>query len=139
MNLYTSLSILFFLAIGHLASAVNPEPPELFLQDFAVYNVEEEIILEWFTNKEDDIKHFVIERATGESKFFKQIGKIRVMQNEGYDAVYLFSDEEPDLHNHYRVKIVLNNGITLTSSIVKAYSDSEIGKESFSDELKNKG
>lgn len=139
MNLYTSLCILFFLSLGNLAFASNPEPPEFFLHDFAVYSVEEEVVLEWFTNKESDIKTFIIERATGDSKFFKEIGKIKV-QSDLRDAIYLYSDDNPDLHNHYRIKIVLNNGITLVSNTLKAHNDeSQIGKNAAEEDLKSKG
>jgi len=139
MNLYTSLSILFFMIIGNLAFASIPEPPEFFLHDFAVYNVEEEIVLEWFTNKESDIEYFIIERATGNSKFFKKIGEIRV-DSDSQDAIYLYSDENPDLYNHYRIKIVLENGITLTSNTLKAHNDgSQVGKNAIEDHFKSKG
>lgn len=139
MNLYSSLFILFFLIIGNVVFASVPEPPEFFLHDFAVYNVEDEIVLEWFTNKESDIDSFIVERATGNSKFFKKIGTIRV-DSDLRDAIYLFSDEHPDLHNHYRIKIVLENGITLTSNILKAHNDgSQIGKNASGNYLESKG
>ncbi len=136
--IHTLLLPFAFTMITLSALAHDVIPPEHYLNEFYIYNVEEEVVLEWFTLQEVDVKYFIIERATGHSKFFKEIGKIKA-QDSKEDVMYLFSDEKPELHNKYRIKIILKNGYVQTSKILKAHGDpTQIGNSN-TNEFRCKG
>lgn len=137
-NLYASLIFLAYMLFANFAVANNPNPIEHCLDEFSVYNVEGEVILEWLAKEDSEVKYFIVERATGDSNFFKEIGKIKTQDNLE-EVLYLFSDEDPELYNHYRIKIVLENGYTQVSPTLKAQDEqSQMGKHN-SENLNTKG
>lgn len=116
-NTYTALLILVFTCIIQLSFG-NPIPPQFFVEGFEVFNVEEEMILEWTISKDVNIDYFVIEKSNNNSDVFSEIGKIQVTDcNE--EALFIFSDANLEEYNNYRIRIYLKNGMNQTSQVLK--------------------
>ena len=119
-NIYTIVFILAFTFISQLSFA-NPIPPQFFVDDFSVFTVEEEMILEWSISKDVDIEYFVIEKSNDNSDTFIEIGRIEVKESkEG--ALFIFSDENLEKYNNYRIRVHLKNGMNQTSQVLKGFA-----------------
>jgi hypothetical protein len=117
INTYTFVFILAFTFISQ-SSFASPIPPQFFVEDFGVFRVEEEMILEWTISKDVDIDYFVIEKSNDNSDTFSEIGRIQV-GNSQEDALFIFSDENLEKYNNYRIRVHLKNGMKQTSQVLK--------------------
>jgi hypothetical protein len=117
INTYTFVFILAFMFISQ-SSFASPIPPQFFVENFGVFSVEEEMILEWTISKDIDIDYFVIEKSNDNSDTFNEIGRIQV-KNTGEDALFIFSDENLEKYNNYRIRVHLKNGVKQTSQVLR--------------------
>ncbi len=126
--------ILIFLSLNSFVRAesemLNIEHPlSEHLAEFNGSQIGDEIILDWFTEKDVKAKIFIIEKAVGESKHFDEIGVI-MTRNHNEEIMYLFEDPNPSLINKYRIKIVMEDGSkSYSDTLIVQKSDSDIGKK----------
>lgn len=87
-----------------------------FLDYFHVWTQGENVVLEWRTQEEKDVKNFVIERKNPQGSFVS----ISTIQPKGSYSTYNYTDEAAykmnDLIFVYRLKIVDNNSSSPTYS-----------------------
>lgn len=87
-----------------------------FLDYFHVWTQGENVVLEWRTQEEKDVKNFVIERKNPQGSFVS----IATIQPKGSYSTYTYTDEAAykmnDLIFVYRLKIVDNNSSSPTYS-----------------------
>ncbi len=134
----TTLQLTILLAVLSLPTSLfannNPilekEPKLKYLAEFNCDQIGDEIILDWFTLDDVDVKAFIIERSILQSNSFKEIGRIN-SENNNSEILYLFVDENPSLQNKYRIKIILKDNSFSYSKTLKIQNAEayELGKK----------
>lgn len=83
-----------------------------FIQEFLAKSESGNVILEWWTGQEDNVKSFTVERKSGTSSLFQQVGEL--VPPKGSNSHYVFVDESAfkstDSFYVYRIKISDNDG-----------------------------
>lgn len=89
-----------------------------FLDYFQGRSEGEDVLLEWKTSAEVDLKHFAIERKTPQNPYIE----LAIVEPNGSNSIYSYVDEAAyktvDLVFIYRLKIVDNDGATSFSAEV---------------------
>lgn len=89
-----------------------------FLDYFQGRSEGEDVLLEWKTSAEVDLKHFAIERKTPQNPYIE----LAIVEPKGSNSFYSYVDEAAyktaDLVFIYRLKIVDNDGSTSFSAEV---------------------
>ena len=89
-----------------------------FLDYFQGRSEGEDVLLEWKTSAEVDLKHFAIERKTPQNPYIE----LAIVEPKGSNSFYSYVDEVAykivDLVFIYRLKIVDNDGSTSFSAEV---------------------
>jgi len=83
-----------------------------FIQEFLARSEDGNVILEWWTGQESNVKSFIVERKSGTSPFFQEIGES--VAPKGSNSYYQFIDESAfkstDSFYVYRIKILDEDG-----------------------------
>jgi hypothetical protein len=91
----------------HLDGAcARPLPVSLY--EFTGKFADEKVLLGWKVTEQPDLKHFVVERRTGNNDFVS-IGIVKANGNADNILHYNFIDDRPELKNLYRLKFVNND------------------------------
>ena len=89
-----------------------------FLDYFQGRSEGEDVLLEWKTSAEVDLKHFAIERKTPQNPYIE----LAIVEPKGSNSFYSYVDEAAyktvDLVFIYKLKIVDNDGSTFFSAEV---------------------
>lgn len=120
-NIYATLLILVLILASQLSFA-SPIPPQFFVNNFEVFSVEGEMILEWTISKDVSVDYFVIEKSNDNNETFNEIGKIQV-RDCSEEALFIFSDENVEEDNNYRIRVHLKNGKNQTSQVLKGLAN----------------
>lgn len=82
----------------------------LTLTHFTAFPREERVALQWSTESENQVDHFVIERSK-DGLNFEKVGTLTATGNTSSTTHYFFDDESPlPGHSYYRLQIVDTNG-----------------------------
>lgn len=129
MRIINTCSIFFVLAFTFMSqlSFAGPIPPPFFVEDFGVFNVDEEMILEWTISEDVDVDYFVIEKSNDSNEVFNEIGRIEVKESQG-GALFIFSDDNLEIRNDYRIRVYLKNGMKQTSQVLKGAINEKVNK-----------
>ena len=116
----TSLSGVTQCSAGSLTGVVIVDPVilPLTLIEFKGTKQTDKISLKWITENEDQLNHFEIERSSN-GYTFEKIGQLPAIGYSNSRNAYLFSDTHPfNLQNHYRLKMMDNDGKYTFSNII---------------------
>jgi hypothetical protein len=72
----------------------------------------------WTNATESDLLYYSVERSAN-AQSFTELTKINATRNDGGSANYLFTDEQPNAINFYRIKAIETTGHVVYSNIIK--------------------
>ena len=78
----------------------------------------DQVQVSWTNATESDLLYYVVERSAN-AQSFTELTKINATRNDGGSANYLFTDEQPNAINFYRIKAIETTGHVVYSNIIK--------------------